>query len=599
MRSNRLATRACYLARRAAIRSSTRRQIPSSRFPLVRSFSSEIEVRSSTQKLLDKDFYPKGSPDLVGEVDSVLHFWWQQETSVAVHASWNLVERLAEEGTHQHVLEGALDHWKRVWHKEPVHGFSPRDVLERMDALPSVEWSESLYRALIHAEMRRGNRSRIADSTLELLDRCATEYQAGNEACRPSEQMVYTCLRAQARSQRVNYIDRVQSLLQRMPSFGVPVSDRAYHEVLLGCTSLGADGARLAFDFFPNIPSPSIECYTTAIACWREHRREGTGRAEDLMRRFQQQFTVDELKAKEAVAPFNATLSCLSNVGMTKAEKLFSWMKANDLVNMVSYRTMISSYSRNGQAEECERLLLEMSQLHKLHPERQIQPVQKDLILSVLAWSCSDQGGDCYERACALSDRIQNELGIERSTDTYNALLLVLKESKRSFVAQEAQKLVDSMRQSGDSAIAPNEETYQVLISIFADYGLGDMAASCVKLMSEDSDKYPLLKKPSLKTLNLVLSSFVKAKDHNAGQAALNFLQEIEELSRAGSLDFKPDEYSYAIVISALVNSKGDPNEIARSAERVLRYMARSRYLRPTTMTYNPYVSTGWTQIYS
>jgi pentatricopeptide repeat protein len=165
---------------------------------------------------------------------------------------------------------------------------------------------------------------------------------------------------------------------------------------------------------------------------------------------------------------------------------------------------------------------------------------------------------------------------------TYNILMRSLRGDINKATALFYQML-------NDPSIPPDIASFSTIINEWAESYRPD-AYEKVTELRELLQRHPkcveLNLRPDTRMYNAVLKCMIKSNVANAGQLAMDILDEMEEHCTEDGRDSRPDEFTFCLVIKAFLND-GDVD----GAESILERMSQSSHCNVTLQAYTEFLS--------
>jgi len=212
---------------------------------------------------------------------------------------------------------------------------------------------------------------------------------------------------------------------------------------------------------------------------------------------------------------------------------------------------MIESYSRGNQLMKPDKIIF------------------STVINCVAKCGTSDAGTE----ALLLLNRMQkmHEEGysnLKPDTVTLNTTLSALANTQTAEAANQAEKLLQAMLKSNDDDMAPNVQSYTLVISAWAKSGARESTKRIEQLLLE-MEKVDDTSKPNTVTYSTVLNAFAKSNDPSSYDSAIRVLKRMED----GLINVVPNAFCYASVMECISKSR-DRNSIPSKALILLRQLS-------------------------
>lgn len=178
---------------------------------------------------------------------------------------------------------------------------------------------------------------------------------------------------------------------------------------------------------------------------------------------------------------------------------------------------------------------------------------------------------DAGSEALVLLNRMQQMhkegyTNLKPDTVTLNTTLSALANTQSGASAEKAEKLLQAMISSKDPELAPNVQSYTLVISAWAKSGTKEATKKVEKLLL-DMEKIEEAK-PNAVSYSTALNAFAKSTDPSSCERAMRVLQRME----SGEIKVRPNAYCYASVMECISKSR-EKDSISADAMSLLRRM--------------------------
>jgi len=277
--------------------------------------------------------------------------------------------------------------------------------------------------------------------------------------------------------------------------------------------------------------------------------------------------------------PSSTNLNCAINAWAksgvpnvtNKAEGLLKRMfNAGVELDIVSYNSLMSVYSQQGQAEYAEALLQELVSAW-LQDKQTVKPDLITFNSAVNAWSRSNDM-NAAERAQDLLRRLLDpsdfgRLGLAPDVYTLNSVLLCWARSQHEDSAERAYAVFQEMKELSDSGelnACPDSFSYGVVLNAFAKSGNPGKAEALLSVMYSKYMGGDSHLKPTVQTLTLILESWTRSEVPSRMERAEAVLLRMQELHEEGVLESGPDTTTYNVMLNGYAASN-QPDAVDRA----------------------------------
>jgi pentatricopeptide repeat protein len=461
-------------------------------------------------------------------------------------------------------LNAVLSKWKREYIREPQSSLAPQDVLQTVD-----DWRRFLDDNFNISSSGSSNLEQQEDENAILSQRPDTK------------SYMYIIEAAANASKAAN------------PSSSLSIESAEFADRLL--LRLLED-AKTDFNIQPTSSAFVAVCQAWASVADRHSSSLSSTKIEEWMQRLQR--LNDEgwpgLDAPNVVL-WNILLSAWSREGnIAQIENTLQRMIQNEIPGVspdtVSFSTLLAAYSRIGTvkaAANADSLLHQMLALY----QNGIDSVRPNAVSFTNVMQCHAKQGNVEavrEWLQALENLYERTLDddIKPDVTVYNTCL--------SAMVQFPEQAQQFLQTSFPSDVPPNERSYNIVLSAWAEAGDPYQAEAVLQNMHDFYVSSELETKPSVVSYNTVLSAYAKLaaktsarqnnkndnrNDHDENapwKRAENILQHMESLSDMGDDSVRPDERTWNIVLD--VCAKSGRVDVA---ERLLQRMKDANESKP------------------
>jgi len=323
-------------------------------------------------------------------------------------------------------------------------------------------------------------------------------------------------------------------------------------------------------------PIPTIETFNAVLKAWSRSRdKNAAQRAQNLLTLMVEMSSSTSMKQKS------------NNIHMNNRTQI-------PKPNVLSFNTVLNSYSRVGDGLGAEELLEAMidknSPLHIPH-------VLPDLISYNTVMSAYARSGHmkCHEDVHRIIEKLQNDTstipGLENlSPDvwSYTTLINAYSRCREKNAPYKADEIFQKMKNDG---ITPNVSAYNALMNAWVKSGEWNPAARAHELLLEMIEDQEL-ENPNAQTFTIVIDAYAKSREKNSAAQAhelLSYMEKLYETTRDPKV--QPNVRTYTAVINAWGRSKEVGK--AQRALRILNHMkktyndGKNDLIQPNVYTYN------------
>eukprot|EP00934_Nitzschia_sp_Nitz4_P001695 Nitzschia sp. Nitz4//scaffold14_size191712//95806//98199//NITZ4_001724-RA/size191712-processed-gene-0.275-mRNA-1//1//CDS//3329536930//1695//frame0 len=429
----------------------------------------------------------------------------------------------------QHLLEQMID-----MHEEGILKNSP---------------SEQDYHSVLECWAFHSNSSVVsiqgADALLHLVDRMSDEYHLTH----------YTASLLLAILANGGHVDKAKQFLEAIPTDGT--------------TNAATTTATV---------TPTLELYNHILkAHVNSTNPHAAQEATALLMEMNKDVTMPEpdgVSYDLVLQAWARTDSSLDKVAARYGQLLLDQMKADKIpTTLVSYKSVISIWARQGEAKRAELLLTQLVKDYGDQFDAQLKPTLEPF-QTVLAAYCKSFEPDAAANAESLLTHMrelyQSEL-LDNQPDTlaYNCVLHCWMHSKRPDAPRRATALLDHMKTDG---ISPDIITLNSILNALANRSDPVTAEEYLGRFYQQYLEDPL-HNPQLDVVSFgtVIKAWAKSKDPNASQRAEALLLKLRKLHESGWEGCQPDNAVYSGVMKCYARSRD--KDAPHKAEQLLRTM--------------------------
>lgn len=233
----------------------------------------------------------------------------------------------------------------------------------------------------------------------------------------------------------------------------------------------------------------------------------------------------------------------------------------NRSINSV-LRMWSNTSRRHDAAMRAESLFRTMQNLHNHTKHKSYRMGHPSFLCVMNAWSRS-KAAEAPDRAEALLFELQRryedgEVDLRPNRFNYSSAITAWARSGRHDTLDSVQDIFDEAvdaYEAGYDQARPDTALYGAAIYACRQSGDGHRAEHYLQRMLKDFKQGNESAKPTSKVFNMVLLSWVRSKDLNAPERARAIIHLMEEMTRRGEADVRPDETSARLVAEILSNS--------------------------------------------
>ncbi|KAG7351996.1 PPR: pentatricopeptide repeat domain containing protein [Nitzschia inconspicua] len=454
-----------------------------------------------------------------------------------------------------------------------------REMLDKhRNGVSAVAPNAVSFNSVIFSHMKSGN-IQAAES---LLRQMHDEYiRSGNKDIRPTLETYSSVMSGLSRTRRRDAGERAEKLFHDVKNMARSgdldkAPDLVLYNTVLDCWakssgSKSPDKAKCFLDtMIADGVTPDVISFNTVI-----HSMANAGRfreAEDMLEEMK------EVGVQPNTVTFNTVLSAYVSAVSSKSKKgkvspsdkenlteriqrLFDDLKKNrrDMLDVVTYNTVLNFYSHAGDPEKAIDLLEEM-----LAPNSCVPPDVFSLNTVISAWANSGQE-DAPERAEAVFNQVlpqnREQRQILPNTVTFNSVMSTWTKSRRPEAAERCQHLFDLMMMD-NIHVEPDNVTFNILIHAWslspdekapehAERAYGKMKRRC----DDGDDRFF----SNARTFGALINVWSKSKRPNAGEMAEFYLRLlIQNSGEQRNVREMPRVHEFTCTIRAWANSS-DP----------------------------------------
>ncbi|EJK52709.1 hypothetical protein THAOC_27989 [Thalassiosira oceanica] len=291
---------------------------------------------------------------------------------------------------------------------------------------------------------------------------------------------------------------------------------------------------------------------------------------------------------------------------VSEAKEIVSKMQENDLVNTVSFNTLLSILAKSNEAPSVSETYLDhMIETYSSTQNKMIQPdtTSFNALIEAYVNECKRNrkaAADMAEQAEAVIGRMEQMYksgendnvrpDVVSFTSVINAYATA--SSRRKKCASQALETLDKMQRicdDGDRRVKPNKRTYTAVINALSRAGKPERADEILrKMLQSNNNKL----QPDTMCYTSVIDGYARKGGEESAFRAEELLREMEDTynSQGGSYLTKPNFRTYRAVITAL--GKSTQPRSAEKCEQILNEMESyashgMKDLAPNTIVYN------------
>jgi pentatricopeptide repeat protein len=314
------------------------------------------------------------------------------------------------------------------------------------------------------------------------------------------------------------HVDKALALLHRMDNNECRPDTQTYNSALnMFQRSTEWNAAEKAVQFFAAIPSPNTVTYNTLINIYAQ--RGDVENAFTLLHQMQLDWKSGKNKnCRPDTHTYGTILNALqkskpSDV-VERAEQIFGAMEAP---NTVTYNILLNIYAKSGDTENALRLLDQMQSDYKSGKNKDCRPnirtyntvlnslqrsdrsdatEKAEQIFSIIPWPDTITYSTLLnvyakssetDKALGVFRRMQSDFNSGKNVNcrpdlrTYNTILKVLARSNQADSVEKSQQIFNTIP-------APDTITYNTLLNLYANLGMGHDAILLTRRMQQDFD---------------------------------------------------------------------------------------------------------------
>ena len=244
-----------------------------------------------------------------------------------------------------------------------------------------------------------------------------------------------------------------------------------------------------------------------------------------------------------------------------------------DKVTVSSMLRSLVRKATNGKNTAGQQAVLVLDKMIESYKNgNQLMKPDKIVFSTVINCVAKSGRGDAGSVALELLTRMhamhkEGHSNLKPDTVTLNTTLSALASSQTIDAAAQAEKLLQAMISSKDSEMAPNVQSYTLVISAWAKSGAKETTEKVEKLLL-DMERIDEVK-PNTVSYATALNAFAKSKDPFSYERAMRVLQRMEDESIA----VRPNAYCYGSVMECIAASP-DKSTICTKALALLQLLS-------------------------
>jgi hypothetical protein len=316
-----------------------------------------------------------------------------------------------------------------------------------------------------------------------------------------------------------------------------------------------AESFDVVFHVVNKIEGPTI---ARRILAWMEHlyQKEKNEHAKPLKKHY--------------IMLLDAYSNCRDGNAGQLAEGVIRHMKAtghvqpDTLCYNIAIKAWIKAKRGRESAEHAHQLLEEME-------------APKDIVTyssAIAAWGSSGMRSHAVDRAEELLQKIHNSSNVQPNTIVYNTVMSTWVKSRSPDAAKRTRAILKQMKADESSTCSPDLISYNTHIHALSLHAKRpEYANRANQLLCDLENQFEageISFRPNLFTYNLVIDAWTRSLDYNAAWNAVRVLRQMISSDQTPS----PDAFSFNQVLSAL--SRSPKPGAAALAEKLLGYMEDS-----------------------
>lgn len=358
-------------------------------------------------------------------------------------------------------------------------------------------------------------------------------------------------------------------------------------------------------------PKPTTRCFNSVLLAYANGRQEGGGkRALELLRFMEQLHSEGYEDCQPDLYTFNivmkALTNCRENGAPAKASQLLRRMELSSRLkpDIFSYNIVLDAFSRRGDAESAERLLVDMYDRSKRGSIT--KPNAHSYTAVLTAWARNeDDKGVATKRAEDLFNSLERKYAagvtdVRADTSVYNALINVWTKQGDRKALYRVTQLLELMEelglQGGDDIVAPNSRTYCAVLDCLARSRNFKAYHKSLEIIQRMEDFYAEgyeAVRPCVRAYSTVITTIARSRKRNKAVKAQEMLRRMESQYVKGNIAARPNVYSYNGVLNAAAFTNGDEKdqeEAFRVACLTFDELRMSEHLQPSHVSYGTFL---------
>jgi len=465
-------------------------------------------------------------------------------------------------------------------------------ILHRIEKHKSINPNVITYTTCMDSYSKKGD----AHNALRILSLMEKAFKGGNLDCKPTRRAYVSALNSLASSGRGDAGARGEALVQtmeRMANDGYPelLPDTTVYNVLINCHK---NSAARAEKVLYRMGKRDVVSYSSVINI---HSKSNGGikaakRAQELL---------DEMQHEQIIPnsyTYNSAITAFASSGSRgaaqRAEGLLKRMEdAGIKPSAKVYTSVITAWGKSnkpGSALRAEVLLKLMWQMYKRDGNKDIKPNFVTFTSVISAWS-SSRDKQAGQRAEALLDNMiklykRGDSELKPNVVTFTSVIQAYARVGGRDAADAANGILRQMKALG---VAPNLQTYNVLISLWGNsqqIGAGLKAESILTKLEDEYQNGNKDMKPTVVSYTSVINAWAKSSCFGKAERANDILK------RMKSNDCKPNEFSYTAVINscATTYNEEEKQDAFKIAYRCFKELSEAEHLHPNHVTYSTFM---------
>ncbi|GAX13296.1 hypothetical protein FisN_17Hh237 [Fistulifera solaris] len=537
------------------------------------------DLESSMNKLLATE--DPLSPEAWIESEELSSLLLQDKSIRSVVYSFQLLDRLLidlpspfGDWINTNLLNRMVGLWRVALWENDIPDYSVSQMLDRVlhYAQHHQLGNEKTLYLIVEAGVRSGKTT--PEFAEDVLEKCITLWQAGNDPFYPTPPLFNIVTRAWMLAQRPETVTRIEAIVQRMVELMIPLNRESYLNMIQALAALGSTDAALRCEdildrmaqayqageiTFSSLDGAFGGAFGMTITAWFKSGSPHAGRkAEELLRKMLD-LHANHLHEKTDIIPaFNVAIQCQTMSGTIsgakKAQEIFNMMRERFTPDYISYLNLIQAWSIVGQPTRVEAIVQQMRTLY----ENGNEYLRPDSVIMTALISA---------HARSNSPNKVKDNREEAATRAYDLL----------------QELKDAYK-NGDESLKPNVVCYNSVMNGLARMKDPHRVSQLLREMFQDYEAGNKSAKPDVRSFNILLKAWSLTSDPHKGERAEQILKSMIDLSEAGKLDVAPNVISYTTLLTCY-GSSNRPQKAEEVFNEMERLHAAGKLGAPTKQT--------------